>query len=183
MALRRGFKAESNRLAIEMRAELGLRPTSPLDPRRLADHLDIDVTAFSSVREKAPLVDVLLGPEQEAVSALTVHAGTRRSVFVNDAHSHGRQNSSIAHELAHALLLHAPGPALDPRGCRHWNGEIEEEANWLGGNLLLTNEAARAVVRWRLTEVEAMERYEVSSEMLRWRINVSGARRVYGRSA
>ncbi|MFF1301874.1 ImmA/IrrE family metallo-endopeptidase [Streptomyces sp. NPDC058307] len=127
-----------------------------------------------------PQFERLLTTEQEAVSALTVHAGTRRQIWVNDSHDPGRQNSSADHEIAHALLMHPPGPALDVRGCRHWDGEIEEEADWLAGNLLITNEGAWSIARRGLSPEAAMLRYGVSRSMLTWRMNKGGAQRPQG---
>ncbi|MEU6339815.1 ImmA/IrrE family metallo-endopeptidase [Streptomyces sp. NPDC046977] len=183
MALRRGFKAEANRLSVLMRKELGLGPTAALSPTRLAEHLDIPVRTFSAAAAADPRVGALLGSEREAVSALTVHLGPRRMIWVNDSHDESRQNSSIGHELAHALLQHPAGPALDARGCRHWDGEIEDEASWLSGALLITNEAAWSIARRQMADHAAMLRYGVSRQMLTWRLNASGAAGQRKRSA
>jgi hypothetical protein len=183
MALRRGFKAEADRLAVLMRKELGVAPTSALDPRKLAAHLEIPVSDFSAAIAANPRIEPLLGSARGAISALTVYAGFRRGIWVNDCHDPGRQNSSISHELSHALLLHTPGPALDSFGCRHWNGDIEDEADWLAGFLLIPNDAARAIVRYRMSDEAAAAKYGVSKQMLTWRLNMSGARRLRARSA
>src|SRR5581483_1512737 len=74
-------------------------------------------------------------------SAVTVFDGPRRAIYHNDTHSPGRQASNLAHELAHGLLLHPPTPALNDYGCREWDQEIEDEATWLGGALLITEQA------------------------------------------
>ncbi|TDT35163.1 uncharacterized protein DUF955 [Streptomyces sp. BK208] len=147
MSLRHGFKAEANRLAVQMRKELGLHPASPLAPARLAEHLAFPVKTFSSAIAHDARIGRLLADEREAVSALTVPAASRREIWVNDSHDPGRQNSSADHENAYALLMHPPGPALDLHGCRHWDGVIEEEADWLAGSLLITNEAAWSIAR------------------------------------
>lgn len=183
MALRHGFKAEADRLAVQVRGELRIAPTARLDPHRLAEHLAIPVSDFSTAAALDPRIGVLLTSERDAVSALTVHAGARREIWVNDSHEPERQNSSLGHELAHALLMHAPGPALDLRGCRHWNGDVEDEANWLSGCLLIPNAAARAIVRYKMSDEAAMARYGVSRQMLTWRLNMSGASRMRTRSA
>ncbi|MEU0693591.1 ImmA/IrrE family metallo-endopeptidase [Streptomyces niveus] len=175
MSLRHGFKAEANRLAVLMRRELKLHPASPLAPARLAEHLMIPISTFSSAISADARIGKLLTTEREAVSALTVHAGPRRQIWVNDSHDEGRQNSSTGHEIAHALLQHPPGPAFDARGCRHWDGDVEDEANWLAGSLLITNEAAWSIARKQLSPDVAMLRYGVSREMLTWRMNMSGA--------
>ena len=101
--------------------------------------------------------------------------GARRLIVHNDAHAPGRINSNLTHELAHGLLLHPPTPALDDRGCRHWNQDIEDEASWLAGTLLVPERAALSVARGRRTIEEAAEDFGVSAQMMRWRLNATGA--------
>lgn len=179
MELRYGFKAEANAMSLQLRKELGLKSTDPLNPRRLAAHLDIPIAAFSDFLQAAPEIAPLLGEHATEVSAATIHRGTRRLVLVNDAHVLERQNSSVSHELAHALLLHQPHAALDSFGCRHWNGEHEAEADWLAGVLLITNEGARAIGAWRMSDNAAQARYGVSPQMLQWRKRMAGTGRMF----
>jgi len=89
--------------------------------------------------------------------------------------SPARRNSNIAHEAAHGLQLHPPTPALDDRGCRLWDQDIENEAQFLAGALLLTEDAALVVARGRFTMAEAAARFRVSSEMIQYRLNITGA--------
>lgn len=79
--------------------------------------------------------------------------------------------------------MHPPGPALDVRGCRHWDGGIEEEADWLAGSPLITKEAAWSIARSALSPEAAMFRFGVSRRMLTWRMNMSGASARRDRSA
>ena len=114
--------------------------------------------------------------EREAFSAVTVFDGHRRMIVHNDSHSPARQNSNLTHELSHGLLLHEPAPALDSKtGCRHWNDANESEAAWLGGVLLVTNDMALAVARGQLTRKQARQRFGVSEDMLRWRLDMTGS--------
>ena len=84
----------------------------------------------------------LYDTEPHLFSAVPVFIGPSRTIFHNDAHSPARQNSNLAHELAPGLLHHPPTPALDDKGNRNWNLNIEGEAGYLSGALLVT-EAAR----------------------------------------
>ncbi|NEU97021.1 ImmA/IrrE family metallo-endopeptidase [Bradyrhizobium uaiense] len=52
------------------------------------------------------------------------------------------QAADISYELAHGLLLHPPMRILDPSGTRKYDKAMEEEANWLGPALLVSDEAA-----------------------------------------
>lgn len=178
MTMRRGFKTEANALAAEIRQELGLRALDRLDPLVLAEHLAIPVISLSDLLDDAPAVAHLLDVEPRSFSAVTIFDGPRRLIVHNDRHTPGRQNSNIGHELAHGLLLHPPRPAVDHRGCRLWDQEIEEEADWLAGVLLVPEDAALAAARGRTwpTEAEAALHFGVSEQMLTYRVNITGAR-------
>ncbi len=176
--MRRGFKTEANAIALEVRRELGLRGTDPLSVWELARHLAIPVFPLSVLNGHAPSAlhrFFVINPS--AFSAVTVFDGPHRAIYHNDAHSSGRQASNVAHELAHGLLLHPPTPALDDRGCREWDPDIEAEASWLGGALLITEQSALSIVRRGLSMSEAAAVYGVSEQMVRYRLNVTGAQR------
>lgn len=177
MALRRGFKTEANETADEVRAELGLGPLDRLDPRRLADALEIPIFDLSTVAMADPAILHFVDVEPSAFSAVTVFAGPRRGIVHNDTHSPERQNSNLAHELAHGLLLHPATPAFGDTGCRNWSDDLEDEANWLAGVLLVTEAATLDVARRKLSISVAAEQYGVSEQMLRWRMNMTGAHR------
>ncbi len=176
MQYRRGFKREANELAREMRQELGLNPTDPLDPRILAHHLEVPLQPMSTLGTEAPFaVHYFSQVEQSTFSAMTVFAETERLIVYNDTHTPGRQASNLAHELSHALLGHPPTPALNQHGCREWDATIEAEATWLGGALLIPEEAALVIARERLPLAAAARRYGVSQTMVQFRLNVTGA--------
>lgn len=178
MAYRRGFKSEASDIAAEVREELTLSPYDPLDPAVLAQALEIPIIRLSDFVTESPAVDHLLHIEPEVFSAVTVFSGTRRTIVHNDAHSPGRQASDLTHELSHGLLHHPPTPALDNTGCRLWNEDIEDEANWLAGALLIPDAAAILIVKGRWAdEWEAAQHFGVSRQMVRFRVNVTGARR------
>lgn len=175
--MRRGFKTETNVLAREVRDALSLAHSAPLDMWLLAEHLDIPVVALSDLKEAAPSAAELFLNDSEALfSGVTVFRGAHRTILINDSHSLGRQASDLAHELAHALLQHSPSPALDEHGCRLWDREIEDEADWQGGSLLIPEEAALAIVRRDLSLKQAAADYGVSQRMVQFRLNVTGAR-------
>jgi len=183
MAYQRGFKADAERLALEMRSELGAGSYGRLDPSGLAAHLDIPLRALSDLSGGADpgladAVGTLLQQERNAVSAFTVLRGTRRMIVFNDAHDAGRVANSISHELSHGLLLHPGAPALDRLGCRHWDADIEDEASFLGGALLIPASAAWRLAKRRVPLEVAAEQYSCSVDVVRWRLNVTGAARL-----
>ena len=175
MKFRRGFKTEANDVARQIREELGLHSTDPLDPRRLAEHLDIPIMPLSAMMEIPDVVRYFTRRNTGEFSAMTMFEGTERLIIYNDAHSSGRQASALAHELAHALLFHQPKPALDSSGCRDWDEEVEREADWLGAALLVSEEAAIEIAEKGLTLAAAARLYGCSHQIIRMRLNVTGA--------
>ena len=176
--MRRGFKTEAKAIAREVRDEMSLAPTSCLDPWRLAEHLCIPVIPMSSFIAAEPDAVRFYQNEGEAVfSGVTVFRGTRRTVVFNDAHAPGRQANDIVHELGHGLLGHSPTVAMDELGCRHWDQEMEDEADWLSSVLLVPEEAALLIVQRGWSPEKAAAKYGVSRAMIQFRINVTGARR------
>jgi Zn-dependent peptidase ImmA (M78 family) len=180
--MRRGFKPEAGDIAREVREELGLSALDPLDPWALAAHLDIPVWSLGSYASLAPsAVRYLSETEQGAFSAMMACHGLQRVIIYNDSHAKTRQRADIAHELAHALLLHRPHPALDGRPP-HYDEAQEEEAKWLGGVLQVTDEYCLACCRKGLSVAEAAFGMGVSEQLMRWRLNMSGAKRRVARA-
>lgn len=177
MGYRRGFKSEANTLAQEIRAELFRGPFERLDPRCLATHLEIPIIGLTDLVVEAHAINHLITVEPEVFSAVTVFCGSHRTIVHNDGHSEPRQNSNLAHELAHALLQHPPSAALDDRGCRHWNQDIEDEANWLGAALLVSEEMTFSIAKGRQTRSNAAWQLGVSNQMIRFRMNATAAER------
>lgn len=177
MALRRGFKAEANWYAREMRRELRLALHAPLCPWKLAEHLGFHIIGLSDYKNVAPdAVAYLLSVRgRKEFSAVTLFDGPRRWIVHNDAHDRKRQAANIAHEAAHGLLIHPPSPPLDSGGVRNYDAEREAEASWLGPALLVSDEAALHIIRRKMTMADASRFYGASIPLIQMRLNVSGA--------
>src|SRR5208282_865216 len=108
MSLRRGFKAEANRIALGLRLDLGLAPEAPLDLYVAARKLQVTVVPISAFADELPdaVTQVMRRDPQAWSAGLLPISGTKRILLHNDAHTLGRQSSNIAHELAHVLLKH-----------------------------------------------------------------------------
>lgn len=175
--MQRGFKTYANSLAEETRRDMELRSTDRLDPWELAKLLAIPVWPLSELRDQASdAVAHLTTQEPEAFSGLTVFTGSRRAIVYNDTHVDGRQASEIAHELAHGLLQHPPTAAMNDHGCRLWNQDIEDEARFLAGALLVTDDATLWIVRQGMSFDLAGAHFGATAKMIQYRVNVTGAK-------
>lgn len=179
--LRPGFKAEAERLALALRAELGLAPDDRLDCRDLAAHLGIPVLALADLRAEGASDESIrrLLQAEAAFSALTVCAGTRRLIVYNARHAPGRRSNSLAHELAHILLEHPAGPLLDAERRRLWDGRLEAEADWQAGALLVPREGALAWLRRERGPEGGERHFGVSRALFLWRVQQTGAARQF----
>jgi len=177
MCLRRGFKKEANQIARQIRIELGLKSTDPLNPFELANYLGIPVVPISDFRNDAPLaIDHFQTRGKSEFSAATIFLGSQRLIIHNDVHVSGRQSSNIAHELSHGLLQHPQTAPLNDLGCRIWDKTIESEADWLAASLLISEEAALKIARENLPLKIAASLYGVTEKMIRFRLNVTALR-------
>ena len=174
--LRRGFKAEAERLAVSVRQELGMEVTDRFDGLALADDLGVPVVSLPQMVEfgasRASVVE--LSRAGTAFSALTVCLGTARLIVYNPSHPLGRRANSLAHELSHILLEHPPAPALDEGGCRYWDGVCEAEADWLAGCLLVPREGALLLLLRSRSFASSAAHFGVSNQLFKWRANQTG---------
>lgn len=177
MAFRRGFKAEANWYSREFRAELGLQPQSPLCPFVLARHLELPVMQLSEFRKTAPeAAEFLLSHRgRDHFSAVTIFPDGRRVIIHNESHDPVRQHANLAHEISHAVLQHPPVVPFTEAGTRNINRDYEDEANWMGPALLVSEEAALSIVRRRVTVEQAALEFRVSVQLMRMRIGVTNA--------
>jgi len=183
VTLRRGFKAEAEREATRVRKELGLASHDRLDPRALAQHLGV------SVVDAGELVDIAELEELERLQAFAFSAATfkiedRDIVVVSPLRNIGRQNSDIAHELAHVMLKHDLSEIreLDGMPFRTCKPDEEEEATAFGGTLLLPRPLLYSAALRRATIEQIASQYDVTIEMARFRYNTTGvAKQVAGR--
>jgi Zn-dependent peptidase ImmA (M78 family) len=183
MSLRHGFKASANRIALRLRRGQDREAHAPIDLEVVAERLAIEIVPLSTFSKLHPKsVRHLSIVESDAFSAATIRLNTGKRVIIhNDSHHPRRQRSNLSHEISHVLLGHPFTYPIDNSGCRNHDRELEEEANWLGATILISDEAALHILRKGLDEETACEIYEVSLPLLNMRINGSGARIRYSR--
>jgi Zn-dependent peptidase ImmA (M78 family) len=183
VTLRRGFKAEAERLAASVREDLGLSPHDELSLDAAAEHLGIRLVSAET------LVDLDRLNELERLQAFSFSACTFDidgvSVIVyNPIRSEARRRSDIAHEISHIILDHQLSELREIAGVpfRSCRPDQEEEATNLGGTLLLPRPMLiKAATRGMSIEQVAKD-YRVTTDMARFRLNTTGVTRQVARA-
>lgn len=179
MALRRGFKSQCERRAVEVRKDLGFSKTDPLKAFDLAKHFGITVWSTKEISGLSTEDQKNLTSESDdSWSALTIRIGIHNLVIYKNDQSYPRTNSVVMHELSHIILGHELADAcISDDGSfapSNFNQEQEEEANWLGGTLLLPRPLLLHIRQNKLSIQEIRESYGVSEDMLTWRVRMTG---------
>lgn len=176
--MRRGFKAEAERLAEKVRADMGKRPIDPLDALELARHVGADVRRADELTslEKLQTLEEL---QPGAFSACTFTVGDRHVIVYSPLASAGRTQSDIAHEVAHIVLAHSMKTVQAIGGVSFFtcDADEEQEANWLAGCLLLPRRLVYLAAKRGLDSAEIAEAYSVSEPMASFRLRTTGVMR------
>lgn len=183
VTLRRGFKAEAERIAAELRRDLRLGESAPIDPRGAAARRGVEVRSADTLIPRSRFEE-LEALQAGCFSACTLRPSPERIVIVfNPLNARTRQKSDIAHELAHLLLNHRLS-RLEHLGGTPFllcDATQEEEANWLAGSLLLPRALLLDAVRSGKGAATIARECAVSEQLAQWRINVTAVRRQVGR--
>ncbi|AWW73124.1 zinc peptidase [Erythrobacter sp. KY5] len=182
-ALRWGFKTEANAWARDLRLEMGLNPAAPLCPWKLAKYLEVPVYLAKDLLSGEQLAPLEPNDSGIPFSAVTFFEGPTAFVVQSTFVSKKRQAADLAHELAHVLLRHDPSAFAWIDGQRHYDDLAEAEAKWLGPALLISEEAALRIVTNGLSIADASDEYAASKDVVRMRLNVTGAQRRRGARA
>ena len=175
MTLKRGFKAEAERIAERLRQEIGLAKDDAIDITHLAKRMNVSIVSADE------LVDIERLEELEriqtfAFSACTFHIDGRDIIVTNPIRLPARRNSDVAHELAHLISKHDLTEirivaGMPFRTCRP---DQEEEATTLGGTLLLPRPLLLKAAHAGLDVAGIARRFQVTDEMARYRYNSTG---------
>lgn len=182
--LKRGFKAEAERISHQFRFELGLEYHEPLCGFKLANRLDIEVISPEILGLNSNELDVLMGNNSESSgwSALTMTDRKNVKLIIHNTRaSNARQQSDIMHELAHVICDHkiiVPKGIVLPSYMRYYDKFQEAEAEYLGSCLQLPREClVWAVTSGNMSKREIATNYSASLQMVNYRINTTGINR------
>ena len=179
MALRRGVKAEAERLANDIWSEMSLTPNDGMDAVKLAEHVGCIVRPADALVDIGKLKE-LHRIQHDAFFACTFELPSDRYAIVfNPLMSDRRRNSDIAHEVAHIVLGHSLSrlERLGNIAFLSCDKQQEEEAAWLSGCLLVPRFALIHDLRKRRTPGTIARNRVLSRGMVDYRIRVTGVER------
>jgi hypothetical protein len=107
--------------------------------------------------------------------------GTRICIL-NPTHPVGRQKSTLMEEISHVFLRHVPTKLVFDRvglQVRDFIKAQEEDAFGIGAAALLPWSTFFHRINEGRTRAEIASEYEVTDELVRYRIQISGAFRLY----
>jgi predicted transcriptional regulator len=176
--MRRGFKADAERLAARVRGEMGKQAADPLDAMELARHVGAEVRSADELTSRERLEE-LEELQPGAFSACTFTIGERHIVVYSPLASPGRTQSDIAHETAHLLLEHEIKTVkrIGEASFFTCDPDEEQEANWLAGCLLLPRSLLLHAARRGMDSQAIADNFNVSEQMAAFRLRTTGVTR------
>lgn len=182
--MRRGFKTEAEHLATGIRERLGCGDEEPAPLEAVAQDLGVEIMPADRLVDRERLEELhALQPESFSAATFRRPSGGRVIVY-NPLHPEGRTRSNQAHELAHIVLDHNVR-TIERVGNMKFltcDAEQEEEADWLGGCLLLPRQLLLKAAFKGMTPERIAETYKTSEPMARFRLNASGVLVQVGRA-
>jgi hypothetical protein len=170
--------------ALGVRDFAGVRDSEPLDPFALAHFAKLMVIDFEHINGLSKETrEHLLGTGSEAWSGGTCSRPLPngwRVVILNPKHGAQRNNATLMEEVCHVFLGHKANRlhivAQNKQGktvARDYNEADEEAAYAVGAAALVPFAALRRFVRAGNTSLEMARHFNVSRELIEYRLKVS----------
>ncbi|MGH2830559.1 MAG: ImmA/IrrE family metallo-endopeptidase [Actinomycetota bacterium] len=173
--MRRGFKAEAERLAEQLRTEMGKRPFDQVGAIDIATHIGAEVMRADQLTTLSKL-EALEQLQPGAFSACTFSIGDRHVIVYSPLATLGRTQSDVAHEVAHIVLKHQVKTVSTIASTSFFtcDADEEQEANWLAGCLLLPRPMLLRAAKNGLDAASIATTYSVSETMASFRLRTTG---------
>ena len=171
---------------IALREFAGLRGDKELlDPFALARYAKLLVVPFNAIRDllSEEIIEHLLGAGSDkwsgGASGLPLPNG-QKLIILNPMHTPTRHQATLMEEISHVFLGHQPSKLAvknynkdGQEIARDYHAEIEEEAYSVGAAALVPFSALRDFVREGKTSRQIAKHFNVSRELVEYRLKVS----------
>lgn len=172
--------------AISLRDFAGLkRDDERLDPFELARYAKLIVAEFDQIEPflTEETRNHLLGTGKDKWSGGACSQKLfdgKKLIILNPTHGKNRQNATLMEEICHVFLGHKPSrlaiKTVNKQGkviARDYRPEIEEEAYSIGAAALVPFSSLRRMVNQGKTSREIARHFNVSRELVEYRMKVS----------
>lgn len=167
-----------------------VRPDAPLNPFRLARFANLLVLDFKQIKGLSEQTrEHLLGSGSDKWSGGAAShplPDGRRIVILNPNHNPMRTHATLMEEISHVFLGHQPSrlkiAAKDSRGrsiSRDYRNADEEAAYATGAAALVPYAALRKFVHKGQTSAQIARHFQVSRELVEYRLKVTRLWRLY----
>jgi hypothetical protein len=128
----------------------------------------------------------LLSSESNSWSGLTIPLPDSKCVVIlNPTHSRLRRNATLMEEICHIVLAHEPTLITNVDGesvvLRVWDKAQEQEAYRVASAALVPYEGLRTMIESGLDSQQIARHYQVSQDLVEFRIKVNGLWKKYQR--
>ncbi len=180
--MRRGFKSQSEKISSEVRDQIGLTTLDRLDTKLFLDALGIIVWTPNDVPGLDQCdIDQLTNNDPDSWSGVTIRENEKIAIIINPSHPDTRQANTLMHEWAHLRLRHKPNRVdRSEHGLlllTDYPAELEEEADWLAGAVLLPRDGLLYHRQHGLSTEAIANHYRVSESLATWRLRMTGVDR------
>jgi len=178
---------QAERKATGLRRLLALGAHEPLDPFQLADKLGVAVVDPRDIPGiSATSLHRALWEDHAAWSAATIRLADGGALAIlNPTHSKLRNKSTLMEEICHVILGHEPTKIsvvdITNIAFRSWDKVQEEEAYRVGSAALVPYEALRSMIDASLTIQQIAKHFDVTRDLVKFRIKVNGLWKKYSR--
>lgn len=172
--------------ALGLRDFAGLkREDERLDPFVLAHYAKLLVASFEQIEpflSEESKAHLLVGGKDawSGGACSQVLPDGKKLIILNPTHGENRQNATLMEEICHVFLGHKPSRlAIENQNkqgkliARDYHQEIEEEAYSVGAAALVPYAALRKMVERGKTSREIAKHFNVSRELVEYRMKVS----------
>ena len=175
--------------ALRIRALAGLPVDQPLNPYRLAQLAKLHVATLDDIRnlsEESRQQLLIHDPDSWSGGTIGPLPNGWGLVILNPRHSHRRNVATLMEEICHVFLDHTPSRVNVPVGngqgkiaFRDFNEEDEKVAFAVGAATIVPYQALRQAIQQGLTAEQIAGRYGVSTDLVEYRIKVTGLWNTY----
>lgn len=185
--LGRGIKTDAEKAAELLRRRNGLDAGARLPAREAARNLGITVVHPHQLPSvTAEILNELENGGSDKWSALFLPMPdpANHLIINNRTHSSGRQEANIFHEIGHCLCGHEPDDIEWINGfpIRQYSKDKEDQADAVGQALHLPKIALFAAGSRSWSDEQICDGYCASKELVRFRMNITGVRKILARS-